>query len=371
MIIVCALLLCVASPASAAEVKALSGEESRYPHAIRLEHGRNAGDILVSVNKWTQTEIYRGNRHGRSFRRAAVFTDTLAATSFMCCAHLYELPSPVGDMPAGTVLWAGSVGTKEHGMEIRIWRSPDAGTTWSYLSTCASSANRGGIWEPEFSVDASGRLVCHFADESFGVSHSQVLARTVSADGVHWSAKEFTVALSPRGYRPGMAHVRRMPGGSYYMTYEVCGQRSQYFCEAYYRTSADGWNWGDRAAFGTQLHSREGRYFAHTPSIALAPNGTPAGRVVLIGQMLMHSSGKIDEANGARLFVNDNGGVGEWYEAPAPVAVPQARDVNCPNYHPALLTSLDGKSVLEFTSDFNAAGACVTQFASGALPAHP
>lgn len=371
IIAVVALSLLPVTPAWAAEPKPLSGRESRYPHAIRLEHGRHRGDILVSVNNRTQTEIYRANRLGKTFRLVGKFTDDEAARSWMCCAHAYELPQRVGAMPAGTLLWGGSIGHKAQGNALRIWRSDDSGETWSYLSTCARSANGGGVWEPEFSVDAMGRLVCHFADESDWRKHSQVLARTVSTDGVNWSAKTYTVAVQPRGYRPGMAHVKRMPTGEYFMTYEVCGQRDQYFCEAFFRRSPDGWNWGDPAYYGDRLHSRDGRYFTHTPSITLAPNGTANGRIVLTGQMLMDRTGKVDAGNGARLFVNENGGSGEWYEVPAPVPVPLARDNNCPNYHPALVASLDGKSVVEFASDYLPDGTCVTRYATGSLPPFP
>ncbi|WP_285752697.1 exo-alpha-sialidase [Lentzea sp. NBRC 105346] len=358
--IIALVLLLLAPPASAASAKPLSGGESRYPHAIRLAHGRFAGDVVVSVNNWRETQIYRGRR---SFKLVAKFTDPEAAASSMCCAHIYELPSRVGALPAGTLLWAGSTGFKDVGMSLRVWRSLDGGSSWSFLSTCASSS--GGIWEPELSVDASGRLVCHFADEEDWRTHSQVLSRTFSVDGVSWSAKTYTVAVQPRGYRPGMAHVRRLPGGSYFMTYEICGQRDQYFCSSFFRTSADGWDWGSPDFPGTPLRSREGRYFAHTPSIALGPGG----RLVLTGQMLMHPSGKVDSLNGARLFINDRGGAGEWYEAPAPVPVPSARDVNCPNYHPALVVAGNGESVLEFASDYDSSGLCVTRYASGPLPA--
>ena len=64
------------------------------------------------------------------------------------------------------------------------------------------------------------------------------------------------------------------------MTYEICGQRGQYFCEPYARTSADGADWCDPADPGASLHSADGRYFAHTPTVGLAPGG----RIVLIGQ---------------------------------------------------------------------------------------
>jgi len=71
------------------------------------------------------------------------------------------------------------------------------------------------------------------------------------------------------------------------------------------------------------------------------------------------------DGNGATLFVSDRRAAGPWVEAPAPVAVPEARDVNCPNYHPSLVVLNGGRDVLELTSDDD--GRCVVWYATGAL----
>lgn len=363
-------VLTVATQAPAlAEPVVLTGEESRYPHAIRLEHGPQRGSILLALHGNHVVDVLRAGRTGRKFKKVAAFVDT-ASTHATCCGHLYELPSQVGAMPAGTVLWAGSVGYKEETLKARIWRSPDAGETWQYLSECARARPQGGLWEPDLSVDANGRLNCYFADES-DAAHSQYIGRTVSSDGVNWSAKEKIVAVRPKGYRPGMAQVKRLPTGSYYMMYEICAQPNQYFCEAYHRTSQDGVNWGDPAWAGNRPTTKDGKYFAHTPSITLAPNGTPEGRVILMGQMLMSKNGKVDTGNGRTVFVSENGGRDGWYEVPAPVPVPGARDNYCPNYHPAAVTSLDGTSLIGFASDFAPNGTCRTSWATGSLPPFP
>ncbi|MEO6082120.1 MAG: exo-alpha-sialidase, partial [Umezawaea sp.] len=347
------------APAHAArEPKLLSQGAARYPHAIRL----SGGELVASVDTGGGVaEIYRSG-NGNVFRRIGVIEDPEAVRG-LCCAHLFELPRQVGELPRGTLLWAGSVGYARGRMMMRIWRGDGGGTSWRYLSTCATAVEDGGMWEPELSVDAVGRLVCHFADETVA-GHSQVLARTSSADGVTWSEKALTVAVAPSGHRPGMPHVRRLPGGEYLMTYEICGQRGQYYCEAYSRTSADGTDWGDPADPGTPAHSTAGRYFAHTPTIELAPDG----RIVLIGQMLMGRDGKVAAGNGATLFISGGGPRGPWVEAPAPVQVPEARDMNCPNYHPSLVVSPSGRSVLELASDYDGEGRCVVWYATGPLP---
>jgi hypothetical protein len=71
------------------------------------------------------------------------------------------------------------------------------------------------------------------------------------------------------------------------------------------------------------------------------------------------------------VFISENGGRDGWYEAPAPVPVPGARDSYCPNYHPAAVASLDGTSLIGFASDFTPSGGCQTSWATGSLPPFP
>lgn len=363
-----AVLALLPAPALANPV-VLTGEESRYPHAIRLEHGPQRGSVLVVLDRYQDVDVLRANRTGKKFRKVGRFTDPEGAHA-LCCGHLYELPRQVGDMRPGTVLWAGSVGLRSQGLKVRIWRSDDAGESWTYLSECARAQSGGGLWEPDLSVDAQGRLNCYYSDETNG-GHSQFIARNVSTDGVTWSPTEKIVAVRPPGYRPGMPQVKRLPTGEYYMMYEICGQRNQYFCEAYHRTSADGVNWGDPSWYGNRPTTKDGKYFAHTPSITLAPNGTPHGRVILMGQMLMTAGGKVDAGNGKTVFISENGGKDGWYEAPAPVPVPGAHDDFCQNFHPAGVASLDGKALIGFASDYVAEGVCHTRWATTALPPFP
>lgn len=355
-------------PAQAAPVL-LTGEESRYPHAIRLEHGTNRGSILVALHGFHSVNVLRAGRAGKKFRPVGGFVDEVSAHA-TCCGHLYELPRQVGEMPAGTVLWAGSVGSRQEGLKARIWRSDDGGETWHHLSECARALPGGGLWEPDLSVDARGRLNCYFADETHE-KHSRYIGRSVSHDGVIWSGKEAVVAVSDGSLRPGMPQVKRLPTGEFYMMYEICSQPNQYFCEAYHRSSPDGVGWGDPRWHGTRPTTTDGRYFVHTPSITLAPNGTERGRVILMGQMLMSADGKVDPGNGRTVFVSENGGRDGWYAVPAPVPVPGARNEGCPNYHPSGVASLDGLELIGFASDFAANGSCHTSWATSSLPPFP
>ncbi len=157
------------------------------------------------------------------------------------------------------------------------------------------------------------------------------------------------------------------------MVYEICGVPGQYDCAVYVRTSPDGANWGDPSDTGQRIAAVSGRYFTHTPTIAVVPGkgvGAPS-RVILVGQLLEEADGTQAAGNGATLMVSENDARGPWRELPAPVAVPGAYNNYCPNYSSTLVPSLDGQRVLEIATDYAADGACKAYFATGGLTRRP
>ncbi|KAA2253558.1 exo-alpha-sialidase [Solihabitans fulvus] len=350
--------------------KVLGPNEAHYPRVIRLAHsgaanGRIVAAVVRDLNGVGGGEIFESADGGASFAQLGRIADPLGDNG-VCCADLFELPSQVGSLRPGTLLWVGAFGEAARPvpvMSLRIWQSTDRGRTWSYLSACAEAADGRRLWEPELAVDAAGRLVCHFSDEGGEPGHNQVMARTVSTDGVRWTDRTLTVAVPQQRVRPGMPNVRRLPDGDFYLTYELCNQLGQYSCATYYRLSKNGWDWGDPADQGTLLRGRDGSYFMHTPTIAL----TPGGRLLLVGQELWTSDGHHAPGNGTTVFVNDSNGIGDWSAMPAPVPVPGARDDQCPNYSSTLLPV--GGDVLEVATDYGADHVCRAWFASARLPA--
>ena len=93
-------------------------------------------------------------------------------------------------------------------MSLRLWTSVDNGDTWAFASVIVATTTNFGLWEPEFTVDSAGRLVCFFSDETLPQLHSQFLAQTYTTDLRSWSAAVPTVAASEQALRPGMANVR-------------------------------------------------------------------------------------------------------------------------------------------------------------------
>jgi len=110
----------------------LRNDTGLYPRAVRLEYnGAANGRILASVVTFVSNAdgigaIYESTNGGASFAQVGTVADPLAADGKgLCCATLYELPRQVGSMPAGTLLWAASVGADARPMALRIWRSHD------------------------------------------------------------------------------------------------------------------------------------------------------------------------------------------------------------------------------------------------------
>jgi hypothetical protein len=359
----------------------LSSDVALYPRAIRLAHsGTYNGQIIAAVvthsGRRASGAIFESKDGGASFSPLSTITDPAGTGGKgLCCGTLFEVPQTIGRTAAGTLLWAASTGQNDRPrrMAIRVWKSSDHGGTWSYLSSCTQAHNSGGLWEPELSVDSAGRLVCYFSDETEQPRYSQALARTVSLDGGYtWSRKQNIVASRVATHRPGMAVVRKLPYGIYVMSYEICTASGTRKCGVHFRTSYDGWNWGDPAGLGVRPQATGGDHFEHAPTIAWAPDGGMYGRLILMGQVLTAKGGGIAAGSGRVVLTNSRRGSGPWTEVPAPVAVPIPDDDErtydqCSNYSSALLPSADGRQVLGISTRHDADGVCRAYYATGRL----
>lgn len=364
----------LATPAAAQRV-ALSNTEGLYPRVVRITHDptpTSNGRVVASVTSFPggkgEEQIFASDDNGATFARVGTIGDPDFATG-LCCGTLYELPQAVGALRAGTLLWAGSVGgdTPARPMQIKIYRSTDRGATWTYLSNCATAAvprSGGGLWEPEFTIAADGRLVCFYSDETVP-GFSQLIHQVTSPDGVTWSAPVRTIASGVGADRPGMVVVRRLPSGRYFMTHELCGPAA---CTVFSKTSPDGIDWTPATNVGTRVETADGRWFLHTPTNAWANvPGTANGRLFVIGQILSSAAG-VAAGNGRTIFYTDSpDGAGPWKTLPAPVQIgsPPASSNFCQNYSSPLLPAVDGRSLLGLASDFDGT-VCKTFFATAA-----
>ncbi len=339
-----------------------------YPRAILASNGAIYASLVTGQpNGVFGGSIFESTDDGLTFTRVGGIDDAVLNTGD-CCATLYELPRALGALPAGTLLWATSVGqgAATNHMSIVMWASTDHGRTWTRQSTIVAAAQpvscgglSCGLWEPELVMLDDGTLVCHFSDET-SAAHSQYLAERRTSDGVTWSASRATVAPANAAARPGMANVRRMPNGTYVMSYEVCGTDA---CNVHVRASADGWDWGDPNDIGARPTTVDGRYFVHAPTLAYDASDGANGRFFLVGQLA--GGGTADE-NGSILLANTESATHGWYELAAPVAVPNAYDNFCPNYSSPLLPLDHGAAVLEIATRYDG-NACNAYFARGPL----
>jgi hypothetical protein len=371
--VVLGIALAPAVPAAAVPTtgQPLYNATSMYPRAIRLQHGAGEGQILASATTFTarggEVAIFRSTDNGASFNRVALIP---AAQEFgtpgLCCGSIFELPQAAAGMPAGTVLWAGTMGQEGRPMRtgLDVWRSDDAGTTWRRLGTITRSTHDGGTWEPEFSVDSRGTLAVYFAEETPDHPRDQRLARMTTTDGLTWGDKRYVVETQPGLGRAGMPNVRRLPSGKYLMMYEICGSPGQYDCAVYTRQSPDGRNWGDPYGDHRRVVAKSGNYLVAAPTFTWAPDGTKNGRLVAVAQQVRKPDGTPAPGNGSTLFVADGNPASPWREVTAPVAVPNPFPHPCPNYSSTLLPVDEKGSVLEIATDF-VGGDCRAFFGSG------
>ncbi|TCO53658.1 sialidase family protein [Actinocrispum wychmicini] len=367
-----AILLVTALPAQATPQRGvLFDGGSSYPRVIRLANGTILASITTNMGADGTGVISASADNGRTFKRIATIKDPAGARGGgTCCSTLYELPSAVGTLPAGTVLWVSTMGFSAplgvRNTSNRLWASTDRGVTWRFLSNVAVSPNRFDIWEPSLSVAADGRLVAFYSDETDKVHHDQKLVQVRSADGVHWTDQRETVVSADWYVRPGMINTLRLPDRSYFMTYEVCNNDLIHLCSAYFRRSADGWNYGDPRDLGTLVLTADGKHGRHTPTPAWSPRPGRAGTILLITEMLVQDGGATAGGNGGTILANDNHGDGPWYEMPAPIKVSGVDNEGCRNFSPSLLPARDGRAVLEVTTDYDHA-VCKTYYATGPL----
>lgn len=356
LLMLAVLLVTSARPAHAATGTLLTGS-TLYPRVVRLQHNAGFNGMLVAS---TNGIIFQSTNNGASWNLIGP-VPTISGSSEYCCATLYELPQQVGALAAGTLMFAATY-TVNGTPAIEVYTSTNQGLSWSYHSTPVQRGDSShGLWEPEFEVANDGALVMFWSDETDPCC-SQKLAQIRTYNGQTWQDQSNTVASTVPSDRPGMATVSKLPNGHFFMSYELCGPAA---CTVFYRTSTDGWNFGDPTHTGTKIATASGQYLEHAPVNVWSPSVISSnGAIVLVGQVMYESNGSVSSYNGKVLFVNTNvDGAGNWYTINAPVQVPTAYDNYCPNYSSALLPATDGSSILELASDYNNGG-CITYYGS-------
>jgi hypothetical protein len=331
-----------------------------YPRVIQLRVGANKGTLLATYGHRGTLPIWRSTDNGETWTK---LSDVPQLSGQPC---LYELPSQMGEFPAGTVMACG-IGTGRttpNTSQLDVAVSRDAGKTWAYLSTIVTgrpgpynAATRAGlardaaapIWEPFLGSDSHGKLVAYLSDERDKKNgYNQLLDHVVSEDGgKSWGPVVYDVAIPDGLSRPGMAIVAKDGKGKYYMSYELVSAPG-YPLEPrtnamHFRTSTDGLNWGDPKNPGTLIQDRWRQFPNGTPYIVWSPWGGPNGTLVASARSVVRDTiGRV----GGGLFVNRNGGDGYW----TLIETPMWYDINNDGYSQTMIPLGDGQEILQLIS---------------------
>ncbi|MFF0160680.1 RICIN domain-containing protein [Streptomyces sp. NPDC005263] len=306
---------------------------SFYPRALRLEHNGSAnGTMLATFEQYTSGTpvfpIYRSTDNGNSWTKISDVVDTQNGWGMRWEPQLFELPTAMGDFPAGTILAAGdSVPGDRSASKIDLYASTDRGQTWSFVTNIAtggpafSTNGYTPVWEPFF-LSNGNRLIVYYSDQR-DTAHGQKIVHQVSTGLRTWGPVVDDVAMPNYPDRPGMPVVTRLPNGTYVMTHEYCGA-PEGGCSVYYHLSSDPEAFA--SAPGRVLRATDGTIPSGAPYVTWLPTGGPNGTLVVSGESQ-------DD-----LFVNtDNGAADAWTRIRSNVAG---------GYSRGLLPLSDGHSLL-------------------------
>ncbi|MGW2525327.1 RICIN domain-containing protein [Streptomyces sp. NPDC001617] len=316
---------------------------SLYPRAIRLEHsGSSNGTMLATFEQSSSGmpvfPIYRSTNNGNSWTQISSVADTQNGWGMRWEPELFELPTAVGNFPAGTILAAGaSVPADRSAIKIDVYASTDHGQTWAFVSNIATGGaafdtnGNTPVWEPFF-LYANGKLIVYYSDQR-DPDHGQKVVHQVTTDLHTWAPVVDDVAMPTYSQRPGMPTVAKLPNGNYVMTYEYGGSPSGNFA-VYYKISADPEAFN--SVTGIPLQSTDGTIPTSTPYITWLPTGGPNGTLV-VGA---YSTGD--------LFLNtQNGAANTWTRIQSTVAF---------GYSRGMLPLADGHSLLVLSGGPNGSG---------------
>jgi hypothetical protein len=306
---------------------------SLYPRAIRLQNsGSSNGTLLATFEQYSSGTpvfpVYRSTDNGNSWTRISAISDTHNGFGNRYQPFLYELPTQIGNFPAGTILAAGnSIPNDLSTTELDLYASTDHGTSWSYVSSIATGGEadptngKTPVWEPFLMVSGS-KLIAYYSDQR-DPAHGQKIVHQVSTDGLSWGSVVDDVATSTYGDRPGMPVVAKLPNGNYVMTYEFWGAPEGGFA-VYYKISANPEAFGSATAIA--LKATDGTQPKSSPYITWLPTGGANGTLVV-------SANSSDD-----LFLNtQNGAANTWTRIASTVPG---------GYSRGLLPLADGHSLL-------------------------
>lgn len=304
-----------------------------YPRILELKYaGEENGTLLASFEYYAEREpavipVYKSTDGGKTWNHFSEVEDTKNGWGMRFQPFLFELPQTCGDLPAGTLLFAGNSIPMQAfaddnppdfiGTELQLYISRDHGKTWEYRSSFAYGGVPkeynwdclGPVWEPFLYLNAYGDLTVVYSDEKPHTDHilNQCLAVVSSPDGGKtWGESKLVVAIPDGLRRPGMAIVTKLPNGRYFMCFEIVNDEN---CGIFYKLSDDGMDFGEPSLCGTRAQTADGKYVGSMPYCIWTKAGGPNGTIILSGKRDGEWLGLRDPG---KFLVNYNLGEGAW-----------------------------------------------------------
>jgi hypothetical protein len=324
---------------------------TRYGRVIRLQYGGSAnGTLIATFEAWANNfGIYRSTDDGLTWALIATTTETqFPGWQFKVEPDLFEVPSQMGNLPAGTILLAGN-SVNGSGHQLEIYCSLDHGVTWQYRGMVDNNGTSGlGLWEPRLGATSAGQLVCYYSDERFAPTYSQLIGERVSSDGgLTWGAEQYVCAIPDGVQRPGMAVTAMLPNGQYVMSFEAVGTGvgTSYGGPVHIKFSSDGINWGTGPGdYGIAIQTASGAYIGSTPYIMWSPTGGTNGTLIVSAMFLVNSPNTDRE-----FLINTNLGQGNWTMIPSAVQW-QGGGSLVAGWSQGMIPTWDGQGIIQLAS---------------------
>ncbi|KAF9259967.1 Oligoxyloglucan reducing end-specific cellobiohydrolase [Marasmius fiardii PR-910] len=228
--------------------------------------------------------VYRSTDLGQTWRPLSNITDTQNGWGLRYQPFLYELPTPIGSFPAGTIIAAGnSIPQDLSQTRIDVYASTDKGRTWKFVSHVASGGRANPVngetpvWEPFF-LTYQGQLVIYYSDQRDPSAHGQKLVHQVTTNLINWGPVVDDVADANPSDRPGMTTIAQLPNGKYILTYEYGGAPEINFA-VYYRISDSPLTFA--SATGHNIKAATGQQTQSSPVVVWTPFGGTNGTIVV------------------------------------------------------------------------------------------
>lgn len=347
-----------------------------YTRVIRLHYNGSAnGRLLATFENYATKNfgIYRSDDDGLNWTSSPIGVCSEQKNpgwELRAQPCLFELPIPMGNLSAGTLLLAANSETNvtTAASEIEIYSSTNLGVTWQYRASVdfAPDSVAGGIWEPELLLATNGCLVCLYADErQNGSGYNQMISEKVSTNGgFTWGPRQSVMAIQDSVARPGMPVTAKLPNGQFIMSVEAINTSS--FGQVHIKFSWDGINWGSGPSdYGTAVTTSNGASIGKTPYICWSPAGGSNGTLVISGHNL--SDGQNSDR---QLFLNTSLGQGPWTMMPAPVQWQGCNGKDSSGnylteragYSTAMIPTADGTGIIQLAASGIKSNSCAIKY---------